>query len=119
MHFLSYQGVKHYLNSYKQGKFTNEKIDELYSRFGNAILSECKKLSEPNPINGTLDISTSKKNVILSDLKYNIKGSLFDMSKALNTLKKSLKKDIQSLKNQAIYEYNEKMAELEVNSYGR
>ena len=41
------------------------------------------------------------------------------MSKALNTLKKSLKKDIQSLKNQAIYEYNEKMAELEVNSYGR
>jgi putative uncharacterized protein (fragment) len=116
---IEYKYAQSYGNSYKQGKFTNEKIDELYSRFGNAILSECKKLSEPNPINGTLDISTSKKNAILSDLKYNIKGSLFDMSKALNTLKKSLKKDIQSLKNQAIYEYNEKMAELEVNSYGR
>ena len=112
--------AKSYGEAYVKGQFTENHINDLYYRFGNAILTECKKLSCINNPNLN-NISTSKinaQNGVLSDLKYEVRGSLFDISKASQSLKKALKKNIESAKNQAIFEYNEKIAELESQHYG-
>ncbi len=91
-----------YERAFGQDDYAEKKIEDLYARFGNAILSECRKIEMQRR-----DFA-QKNGETLSRLyiRRHVNG-------AMSALRKALKKDIDSLKNQAKYEKLQREAEME------
>lgn len=84
--------------SNKNGRrFKENKITDMYYRMGNAVLTECRKIEH------------EKRKKVFKDKAKNtgkIRTRTYTgaaLNSAVNTLKKVFRKDIQSMKNQAIY----------------
>lgn len=73
--------------------YYNNKMDDLYRRLGNAILFECKNIYR--------DEHALKK----SNYKNYEQPLAYSLNHSLSLLKKSFRKSLSSMKNQAIYEY--------------
>ena len=100
---LSEKYMRAYGDSAEADQFVKSKMDDLYYRMGNSILSECRKIEKANRENdlkmAAQNNGYSAKNMF--NKKYHIS---IQLQHSMSTLKQVLKKDLQSLKNQAAYE---------------
>lgn len=74
--------------------FYNNKMDDLYRRLGNAVLFEAKNVYREE--------RKQTRRTYKSDYSPSL---IYSMNRSLSLLKKSFKKSLSSMKNQAIYEY--------------
>lgn len=101
---LDHEYVKSYGSAdYVAGTFKQNQMNDLYSRIGNNILKEALAMQESEFKFSSSDRYTGKVRLTpLSDLFFSFKK-----------LKKATRKNVSSIKNQAIYERNRRLQEYE------
>lgn len=88
----------------RSSSFMENKINDLYYRLGNAILTECR------------NIEINRRKHIQQQMKNTKAYSNFLLNKGISNLRNVFYKNINSIKNQAIYERN-RQEEMELNQY--
>lgn len=95
-YYRAYGDSKIYADKVQVDRFKNSKIDDMYYRLGNAILKECRELAKDE--RAALVSKNKTSNAA------NTHHSKYIINRAVSSISRTFKKDIESIKNQIIYE---------------
>ena len=99
-------------NDYQKNGFKENKVNELYSRIGNVILKEALNIAKNEDIVKAKRVNMRNKFKNTNAFHTKI-TPVSDLYFSLKKVKRVTRDNIDSLKNQAIYERNERKAEYE------